>query len=161
MLTFIQGQITLARVGRRNGAEALNWLSTWGQTHYVFTSPDSDEEIDLSLANLPHSSPGRMATNPGLRAMQVNTDRLLTTEPLQEGHHEVPHLCMALSEATERMEHSGLSRSHRRLYLLIDGRRSIHDLEPLINKKTEEVRSMLHDLEWLGVVQIDTLTSEQ
>lgn len=159
MLTFIHGQITQASVGRRSGAEALNWLSTWGTTHYVFTSPDSDEEIELAFSTLPSSSSGRTATNPGLQAMQVNTDRL-ATEPRQANSHEVPRICVTLHEATERIEHSGLSRSHRRLYLLIDGRRSTNELEPLIGKKNEEVRSMLHDLEWLGVIQISTIFSD-
>jgi hypothetical protein len=159
MLTFIQGQITQASVGRRSGAEALNWLSSWGQTYYSFTSPNSDEEIELTFSTLPSSSPGRAATNPGLRAMPVTTDRL-ATEPLQSNSYEVPRACVALSEATARIEHSGLSRAHRRLYLLIDGRRSTYDLEPLIGKKTEEVRSILRDLEWLGVIQMHTILSD-
>jgi len=158
ILIFIQGQITQANVGRRNGADALNWLSTWGQAHYIFTSPGSDEEADLAFSSLPSSSPGRAATNPGLRAAQVHTDKL-ETEPLSENNCEVPRICVALSEATTRIDHSGLSRSHKRLYLLINGRRSIDDLEPLIGKKNEEVRSMLHDLEWLGVIQMSSLSS--
>lgn len=159
ILTFIQGQIMQASVGRRSGADALNWLSTWGRTRYIFTSPGFDEEPGLDFAALSASTPGRAMTNPGLRATQVHTDRL-ETEPLPGASHEVPRVRVELSEATTRIERSGLPRSHRRLYLLIDGYRSVDDLEPLIGRKAEEVRSMLHDLEWLGVIQIATLSSE-
>lgn len=158
ILTFIQGQITQANVGRRSGADALNWLSTWGQARYIFITPGSDEQDELAFSTLPSSSPGKLATHPGLRATQVHTDRL-ETEPLPGKSPEIPRVCVELSEATARIERSGLPRSHRRLYLLIDGRRSIDDLEPLIGKKTEEVRSMLHDLEWLGVIQMAPLSS--
>ncbi len=160
ILTFIQGQITHASVGRRNGADALNWLSTWGQAQYIFTSPGSDEEAALAFSSPPPSSPGKAATNPGLRATQVHTDRL-ETEPLPGDNATIPRPCVELSEATTRIERSGLLRSHRRLYLLIDGHRSVSDLEPLISRKTEEVLSMLHDLEWLGVIQLATLSSER
>jgi hypothetical protein len=159
ILTFIQGQITHASVGRRSGAEALNWLSTWGQAYYVFTSPGSDEEAALAFSSLPSSSAGRIATNPGLRATQVHTDRL-ETEPLPGNDATIPRPCVELSEATTRIERAGLLRSHRRLYLLIDGHRSASDLEPLIGRKTEEVHSMLHDLEWLGIIQIATPSSD-
>ena len=150
ILIFIQGQITQANVGRRHGSEALNWLSTWRQTRYIFISPGSEEEPFLSL-----SSPlqGTMLSRTGLPPKQVHTDRL-ETEPLTGQHHEIPRSCVEFHEATTRIERSGLPRSHRRLYLLIDGHRSIDDLEPLIGKKMVEVRSMLHDLEWLGVIRI-------
>jgi hypothetical protein len=30
-LVFLNGQVVQAKVGRREGREALNWLSTWGK----------------------------------------------------------------------------------------------------------------------------------
>lgn len=158
ILTFIQGQVTQARVGRRSGAEALNWLCTWGLARYTFTSPGSDEEVALNFSVQADAEVDRTATNPGLRMTQVHTDRL-ETEPLAGTDQEIPRICVEFNEATTRIERSGLSRSHRRLYLLIDGQRSVDDLEPLIGRKAEEVRSMLHDLEWSGVIQFTNLSS--
>lgn len=159
MLTFIQGQVMQASVGRRSGADALNWLCTWGKALYTFTSPGSDKEIELPFSGISGST-GKNSTSPDLSATpERRTDRL-KTEPLVGGSREVPRGRVTLSEATTRIERAGLSRSHRRLYLLIDGQRSIDELEPLTGKKVEEVRSMLHDLEWLGVVQVATLSSE-
>src|SRR5258706_16334152 len=56
ILTFIQGQVMQASIGRRSGADALNWLCTWGQARYIFTSPGSDERIELSFSTLPSSA---------------------------------------------------------------------------------------------------------
>lgn len=156
ILTFMQGQVTQAVVGRRSGSDALNWLSTWGQARYIFTPTISEEEVLIAFSPLPSSWPGRIATNPGLVATRVDTEKLepapLPTQTYEV--HEVPRVRVELNEATACIDRAGLSRSHRRLYLLIDGRRSMYELVPLMGKKAEEVRSMLHDLEWLGVIQL-------
>jgi hypothetical protein len=157
ILTFAQGQVTQASVGRRSGAEAVNWLSTWGQARYIFLSADGDDGIAFAPAP-PASSPGKALTGSSLPTARVNTDRLdtenlkLTPPPLPA--EEVPCPCIELRDALAHIEHAGLSRAHRRLALLIDGHRSLHELAPLIGKSADETRSMLHDLEWLGVIQI-------
>src|SRR5262249_15210459 len=110
-------------------------------------------------SDLLSSNSDRTVITSHARETSVHTDRL-ETEPLTAPSREVPRVCMEFNEATVQIEHLGLSRSHRRLYLLIDGHRSIDDLEPLIGRKGEEVRSMLHDLEWSGIIQIVTLAPE-
>jgi hypothetical protein len=161
ILTFAQGQVTQARVGRRSGADALNWLSVWGQARYTFISSTSVEELTPTFPALPSSSPGRKVTNPEMPAIRPTTDRLeLTHSTRNIPGEEVPHACMNLGEATARIERAGLPRIHRRLYLLIDGHRSVYELAPLIGKRVEEMRSMLHDLEWLGIIQITASPSE-
>ena len=153
-IVFVRGQVTQASVGRRNGAEAVNWLSTWGQARYIFLSAVDKEEAPLA------SSPGKEVTNASLLTARVNTDRLntedlkLTPAPLPA--EEVPCLCIEMRAATAHLERAGLSRVHWRLTLLIDGHRSVHELAPLIGKSPDEVRSMLHDLEWLGIIQLVT-----
>jgi hypothetical protein len=155
MLMFIQGQITQANIGRRHGPEALNWLSTWRQARYTFTPLTSDEDVHLTAfsTNLPSSSLGGVATNPRLSTAPVNTDSLESPHPLARAYG-VPYTTADLTEATIHIKKAGLSRSHRRLFLLIDGHRSALGLVPLMGKSAEEVRNMLHDLEWLGIVRI-------
>lgn len=156
ILTFHQGQITRASVGRRSNAEALNWLSTWGQAHYTFLPTISGEEIDLEIF-MPGGT-GKAVTHPDLLVARANTDRLNTedldldqpTGPL----YETPRACAGLTEAAAHIARAGLSRAHKRLFLLIDGHRSVYELAPLSGKGLEEVRSMLQDLEWLGIIQM-------
>lgn len=152
ILTFLRGQVTRASVGRRSGADALNWLSTWGQAHYTFVPAVANDEVSIVLSTLPSSSLSGTVAYPDLPAARVNTDEL---EPghLSDANEEIPWNCVDLSEATTRIEHAGLSRAHRRLYLLINGRRSARELAPLLGKKVEETRSMLRDLEWLDIIQ--------
>jgi hypothetical protein len=150
-LTFVQGQITLARVGRRHGSEALNWLSTWGQTRYVFLDADTPGKTLEMSARHRASSTNKPTTAPLHPVTRVDTDRLDTPYPLAYG---IPHATVDFSEASRRIERSGLSRAHRRLYLLIDGQRSAIELVPFLGKQAEEVRTMLYDLEWLGVIRI-------
>ena len=148
-LTFVKGQITHAGVGRRSGSDALNWLSTWRHARYIFIPAASEGEARFSP--LPSSSFGTTVTNPRLDMVRIDTDRLEATQPLAYG---VPHTTVELDEALARLKRSELSRAHRRLYLLIDGHRSAIELVPLSGKKAEEVRNMLHDLEWLGIIRI-------
>ncbi len=149
MLIFREGQITRARVGRRIGPEALNWLSTWGQTHYLFSTDASDISGPATSPLVP-SSP-RLATYPHLQVSRIDTDRLDAPYPLAYG---VPYATIALTDALQRIEQARLSRAHRRLYLLIDGHRSAIDLVPLSGRTATEVRRMLYDLEWLGIIRI-------
>lgn len=163
-LTFAQGQVTQASVGRRSGADAVNWLSTWGYARYIFLSTSGNQEAPFVPAALV-LSPGGALTHPSLPTARVNTDRLdteslkLTPPPLPA--EEVPRLCIPMQEASVYIERAGLSRAHRRLSLLIDGHRSVHELAPLIGKRADEARSMLHDLEWLGIVQITASVSSE
>lgn len=150
-LVFMHGQVTQARAGRRNGPDALNWLSTWGQARYIFISAASEAEMPGVFRSLPSSTTGATTTNPRHPVVRIDTDRLESPHPLA---YSVPHVMVELAEALSRIEDAGLSRAHRRLYLLIDGQRSAIELIPLLGKKAEEVRNMLHDLEWLGVIRI-------
>lgn len=152
LITFRQGQITQATVGRRSGADALNWLSTWGKTHYIFTSLAPNEKTTTGPLSQP-VSPENSAIGSASPISEVNTDKL-EWEKTHAPRGDTPRTIMNLREATEHMERAGLSRTHRRLFLLIDGHRSLDELAPLLGKKLEEVRGMLHDLEWLGVIEI-------
>ncbi len=151
-LVFIQGQITQASIGKRNGSDALNRLSTWAQARYIFESTDADSQPSL-FSPVPSSSPGIMADTSPFLAGQADTDPL---EPVKVGSraYDVPYTTVELSEALARLDKAGLSRSHKRLYLLIDGHRSAIELPRLMGKKVEEVRNMLNDLEWLGILRI-------
>lgn len=47
----------------------------------------------------------------------------------------------------------GLSRAHRQLFLLIDGRRSAQELTRLIGRHPQEVLAILADLENAGLIR--------
>ncbi len=153
-LMFVQGQVVEARVGRRSGSDALNWLSTWGQAHYIFTPLVSGKETPTGgLTSVPTTASGTTNTSPLRPVPHVNTDKL-EQRPSLIAVNGVLHSTVVCAEATARIDRAGLSRGHRHLFLLINGQRTALELVPLVGKKVEEVRNMLHDLEWLGIIRV-------
>jgi hypothetical protein len=153
-LLFVQGQVTEARVGRRSGSAALNWLSTWGQAHYLFTPLVTEKEMPLGDgASAPIVACKTTHTGPLRPAPHVNTDKLERESSLIAAS-DVLNSTIACAEATARIDQAGLSRTHKHLYLLINGQRTALECVPLVGRKVEEVRNMLHDLEWLGVIRV-------
>ena len=65
-----------------------------------------------------------------------------------------PFRTRQIDSALRVIENMGLSRTHRRLLLLIDGQRSIPELIRLVGRTEQEVTSLLHDLEQATVIQI-------
>jgi DNA-binding MarR family transcriptional regulator len=51
------------------------------------------------------------------------------------------------------IEQMGLSRTHRRLFLLIDGGRTVKELIRLMSHDPEDVQKLLQDLERAGAIQ--------
>jgi len=223
IVTFVNGRVTEARVGRRGGSLALNWLSTWGYCRYTFVLPTTDEILPLapSSANisrglkttdslppldiqrpttvrppirgllksaLPPSlnrrplllppagsamppdnpqeiplqqvppdgrkvtSPGRTTTSP-LRAEAEASAALKPTDAATR-QPVVPYRTQLPESALRIIERTGLSRTHRHLFLLVDGRRSTTELTRLIGKKEQELADLLDDLQRAALVRV-------
>jgi len=71
----------------------------------------------------------------------------------------VPRPGRRLSAALQMIDLMGLSRAHRRLFLLIDGKRSIDELAPLIGRTPDEVSELLRDLERASVILMPNVSS--
>jgi hypothetical protein len=64
-----------------------------------------------------------------------------------------PYRTRHMEEGMHLIEHMGLSRTHRRLFLLIDGSRTVNELIRLMSHDPEDVQKLLQDLERAGVIQ--------
>lgn len=168
-ITFLKGQITQTAVGRRRGSEALNWLTTWGNCRFTFVSSDISDTSSLSPILSRAQENGAKDTDPRLRSPWpfANNQTGPLTADNNSAEPQNPHTPLpasALPEAPFRtrqidsalrvIENMGLSRTHRRLLLLIDGQRSIPELVRLMGRSDQEVASLLHDLEQATVIQI-------
>jgi hypothetical protein len=149
-LTFARGQITEARVGRRQGAEALNWLSTWALAHYTFNADQSGVGISEPFVPVPPSS----GPLPGI----VNTDKMQHLAALSAAA-EVPYTLTAWDDGLLTIEEQGLSRAHKRLYLLVNGQRNVLELVTLSGRNVGDVRGLLQTLVELDLVRIEGKTS--
>jgi DNA-binding IclR family transcriptional regulator len=65
----------------------------------------------------------------------------------------IPHRLQEGPAALQHIEQMKLSRTHRRLFLLIDGKRPAPDLAHLMGKAPEEVYRLLYDLERAGLIK--------
>lgn len=129
-------------------------------------SPSSNREGSGSLR--PGSSPLRRSTNtsslPGpLPGPAYSQDHFShrTTRDLGGARQSIPTAWLATPYRTRHMEEGmrlieqmGLSRTHRRLFLLIDGGRTVKELIRLMSHNPEDVQKLLQDLERAGVIQV-------
>ena len=166
-IVFVNGQVRQTIAGRRNGANALNWLSTWGQCRYSFASTDVRQTQPLNVVpstneNAAHpttrdlktlipSSPADRQSEP-LQSVSGSTwERRPPPPPAQTAITFYP--IQPLEAALRSISLNRLSRSHRQLFLLIDGQRSAQELARLAGKNEQDLRALLHDLERIGVIR--------
>ena len=66
----------------------------------------------------------------------------------------VPYRTRHMEEGIRLIEQMGLSRTHRRLFLLVDGNRTVKELIRLMSHDPDGVLKLLQDLEHAGVIQL-------
>nr|BBH95964.1 hypothetical protein KTA_41630 [Thermogemmatispora argillosa] len=164
-ITFVKGQVTQASAGRRKDHAALNWLSTWGRCRYNFTPAVLDEATKQLLAWLaagvtqpprpttPASSQGPPTTTRGSQPGASAGGRVQQARTSDASYYAVPCPLLPFQQALSLIEQQRLSRAHRQLFLLIDGRRRVLDLAQLMGKEPQVVNQLLSDLEQRGIIQ--------
>ena len=65
-----------------------------------------------------------------------------------------PYRTRPIEEGMRLIEHMSLSRTHRHLFLLIDGSRTVKELIRLMSHNPDDVQKLLRDLEHAGVIQV-------
>jgi hypothetical protein len=140
-LMFLNGRVVQARVGRREGREAFNWLSTWGRCRYTFVLSITSESAveNLSGGNQDQFIQEEGKASPG-DSEQVNETVPYRSKPLEYG-------LRVLSEKS-------LSRTHRHVFLLVNGARSVVELTRLLKRNENEVLALLYDLQDTGVISL-------
>lgn len=178
-ITFSKGQVTQTSAGRRTGSEALNWLTTWGSCRFTFASTAPADNTSPLPSLSPHTiGETETPTQPIRQQLPIRQPPPVTpifrrqTDPLptKEGdgtrttapHSSTPTTpttpfrTRQIDSALRTIENMGLSRAHRRLFLLVDGQRSIEELVRLMGRSHNEVDSLLRDLEHATVLHVPT-----
>jgi hypothetical protein len=155
-LTFMHGQITQACWNNRSGKEALKLLNLWGACRFTFTPTLTTTDTLTGPLTSPSTQVPR-DTKPQMHALP-NTQGIPRTDLSQStGAHQAidpsaPQRTIAGDKALRLLDQAGLSRSHLRLFLLVDGKRTINELTRLVGKKNEDVHKLLQDLENTGLI---------
>jgi hypothetical protein len=154
-ITFFHGQITYARCNYHSGQEALRQLNTWGACRFMFTPVSTGTTIVTGPRPLPLT--GNPKSTRPLYALPHphETPRytpLQSTRTQQAIAPSIPQRTIFGDKALHLLDQAGLSRFHLRLFLLIDGKRTVDELTRLVGKKHEDVRKWLLDLESTGLI---------
>jgi len=166
-IVFVNGQIAQTIVGKRSGEVALNWLSTWDQCRYTFAPFDNRQTQPLNV--MPPAGTGN--TRPITRDLQSS----IPTPPAKKQSGPLPpvsgsswerrpppppppesiifHPTQPLEAALREIAQKRLSRSHRQLFLLINGQRTVQELARLVAKNEQDIQALLSDLERIGVIR--------
>ena len=141
-ITFVNGRVIEARVGTLTGLAAFNYLNTW--QHCRFSLLNQRQSTSAYPALPPATY--RDTSMPGRNTLPLyrNDTGVQSTAPLR---------LQAGEEVLQQLGNTQLSRTHRRLLLLIDGHRKRDDLARLIGRTLAEVQELLSDLERYGLIQ--------
>jgi hypothetical protein len=173
-ITFVKGQVIQAKVGRRNGPDALNWLSIWGMCRYMFISSDAPIPQNVFLPTTTDNSMATLSPFPLQLARERQTGPLTQirasfqrqepsisptpastdTLPPSISQIVVPYRTRQLDDALRILEYKGLSRTHKHLFLLIDGQRTIPELVRVLKRNENEVMILLQDLERASTIKL-------
>ena len=198
-ITFVKGQVTDARTGRRTGSEAVNWMSSWGNCWFSYLSNDptlppekilymtggpperqsarspgmpqrdvvtplpapgsfqplADEQIISPLRKLRQGSPNNLMGNTSV-SRSINTPISPVPPAAASVEMVLPIIGMRLDMALNALDTARLTRIHRQVVYLIDGKRRVADLARLTQRKPEEVYKLLQDLERIHLIQLMT-----
>jgi hypothetical protein len=100
---------------------------------------------------------------PSARSLRSTKDLQGTTTPPLGADAEanaasrqpvVPYRTQLPESALRVIERTGLSRTHRHLFLLVDGRRSMTELTRLIGKREQDLVELLDDLQRASLVRV-------
>ena len=169
MITFVKGQVTQASVGQHTGFPAFSVLKTWGTCRFAFTPSDTSQITQqttqpLSPVTGEAATQQGFVTDPTLRTpaaakqngvMAAGGQGMHSVKSMHSGPAAggVPSPIRPYDEALVWIERVGLSRAHRRLFLLIDGYRTIPELVRLMGRGEDEVNALLRDLEGANLIR--------
>lgn len=162
VVVFVNGRVTEARIGRRTGSEAFNRLSKWESCICWFVRSTAAEAPPRMFPS--SNGDAGMLTPGGMFPSTPIPFSPSKAEPLEENFRAirapiaaVPPVPQPVSQsqwAFTRIERLGLSRAHRRLFLLIDGQRSLPELIRLMGRGEHDIYALLQDLENAAVIRI-------
>lgn len=171
IITFVHGQVVQASVNQHQGPEALSWLKSWKACRFAFTAeqrPTTTGQVPTFVAPLPgrrtteYHTPGTSPL-PSAPTGPTYQEQMYTRitgnlrgpgQPTPTAWLATPYRTRHIEEGMHLIEHMGLSRTHRRLFLLIDGRRTVKELIRLMAHNPEDVQRLLQDLQRAGVIQV-------
>ncbi len=140
-ITFANGRVVEARVNTLTGLAAFNYLNIWQTCRFSLLSRSEDEALPVYPAQLSSHSVDPVKNVPP----QYQSDTGMQAR--------APMRLQLGEDALQQSGNMQLSRTHRRLLLLIDGHRKESDLVRLMGRSVDEIQELLNALERNGFIQ--------
>ena len=152
-LVFVNGRVVDARTQQHTNWAAFNYLKTWGSCRFSFES-GTPAAPGISPPALNGHGGGDPYRNRPLNSSGYSGSLSHAAPAYTSGSSvRLPARSQAGEAALLRPDSTALSRTHRRLRLLINGQRSRDDLARLMSRTSDEVQTLLNDLEQDGLIQ--------
>lgn len=163
LIVFVNGQVTEAQASAQTGSNALRWLSSWTTCRFSFIVGDHPQtqgtgpQLPVSRNNRPSSPsyptyPDTGKFPPLGGYTPIPGTNMLSPNAKSASVLQVPYRTQTNGNVLAYMEQVGLTREHRRLYMLIDGQRSAHELISLMGKGPDKILELLANLERTGLI---------
>jgi hypothetical protein len=161
-ITFTNGQVTRARSNHylsTEGQAAFRWLRTWEACRFLFEATQATGRTTGPLPTTTRPLPAAPSSAVDVHNSETQPHRVPTNVRAQGGGQEednfsaVPRRIIYVEKALHIIENAQLSRTHRQLFLLIDGQRNVAELLRLLGRKQDEGLKLLRDLAYIGVIR--------
>jgi len=153
-ITFVHGKVVQAAIGSYTGRDVATKLFSWQACRFSFVSLLlEDSALAAQLVSHPQTQAKAVMENghkpfSGNHQSHSAAEGDMSRRPLMA----VPRGSM--DDILRTLDRQGFSRIHRRLLLLIDGRRSINELAALIGRTQNETSTLLADLWRAGLTRL-------
>jgi Domain of unknown function (DUF4388) len=137
-IAFFHGQVTDAEVGRLRGPEAFSNLLIWRNCCFIF-EPTSTTPSSFHLSPTQQNSQVPERSHKEVPSNNSTAPRI------------VPYRTQHMERIVPDFQRLGLSRMHRQVFLLIDGKRTSQELARLTGRNPPEIFALLVDLERTGL----------
>jgi hypothetical protein len=153
-IIFVHGKVAQASIGSFTGKEAATKLLSWQACRFSFT-PLLPNDSTMATHLIPHpQTEAKGVTQNGHKPSSGNHQTHSTAEDYMNRRPSLAVLQGSMDDALRILDRRGFSRLHRRLLLLIDGRRSISELATLIGRTQNETTALLADLWRAGLTRL-------
>jgi hypothetical protein len=153
-IIFVHGKVAQATFGSLTGREGATKLLSWQACRFSFTSLlPNDSAMAAHLVPHPQTETKGVTQN-GHKPFSENHQMHSTAEGDMNRRPSMVVPQGSMDEVLRILDRQGFSRLHRRLLLLIDGRRSISELATLIGRTQNETAALLADLWRAGLTRL-------
>jgi hypothetical protein len=151
VIAFANGDVVNAILGSYQGRDAATKLFSWQACRFSFVSMPSQQ----IAANQEGPCGPAEPAGAGVADKRLPSKADLTHPDARDSLSRRPFPAAdALDTVLASLDRQGFTRVHRRLFLLIDGKRSTEELAMLVGRPSDEIIALLADLERAGFIRL-------